>query len=62
LNVLTHHPGKGAEIFSKIFKYNSPETIFKFLDNESSLLDDMKIISPLFSIPFLKAGFQELFK
>jgi lycopene beta-cyclase len=62
LNVLTNHPQKGADIFTKIFKHNSPETIFKFLDNESSLSDDLKIILPLTSGAFMKAGLQELLK
>ncbi len=62
LNVLTNHPQKGAEIFSKIFSSNSPETIFRFLDNESSLSEDLKIITPLTSRPFIKAGLQELLK
>jgi lycopene beta-cyclase len=62
LNVLFNNPQKGAEIFSKIFANNSPETIFRFLDNESSLLGDLKIITPLTSTAFIKAGIQELVK
>lgn len=62
LNVLSNHPQKGAEIFSKIFANNLPETIFRFLDNESGITDDLKIITPLTSTAFIKAGMQELLK
>ena len=62
LNVLTHHPQKGAKIFSRIFASNKPETIFRFLDNESSMAEDLKIITSLTSFSFIKAGLQEVLK
>jgi len=62
LNVLSSHPQRGAEFFSKIFSSNKPETIFRFLDNESTLREDLQIIKSLSSFAFVKAGIQELIK
>ena len=33
----------GSHLFERLFKNNKIEKIFKFLDNESSLIDDLKI-------------------
>lgn len=62
LNVLHHYPCKGADIFSKIFSSNNAETIFRFLDSESNFYEDLKIIKPLTSLHFIKAGIQEALK
>jgi lycopene beta-cyclase len=60
LNVLSTGKAKGKEIFTDLFKSNSPQQILKFLNNESSILTDLKIISSLATFPFLKAGLQEI--
>jgi lycopene beta-cyclase len=60
LNVLHHKKLNGNQIFSAIFKSNQPETVLRFLDNESSLLDDLKIMSSVPTRIFLKAAIQEL--
>jgi len=62
LNVLTHHQQKGADIFSRIFRSNNQQSVFRFLDNESSLREDLSIITSLASMPFVKAGITEIFK
>lgn len=59
LNVLSTGKAAGAAVFTELFKKNSPHRIFRFLDNESSLPDDVKLISTLPVWPFLKAGVQE---
>ena len=43
-------------IFSKLFQ-NSDNTIIKFLSNKSNIFDDLKIISKMPKIIFLKALF-----
>jgi lycopene beta-cyclase len=58
--VLHHKKLNGNQIFSAIFKSNQPETVLRFLDNESSLLDDLKIMSSVPTRIFLKAAIQEL--
>ena len=50
----------GDLIFSTMFQKNTPQQVLKFLDNESNLAEDLKIITSLPSLPFLKAAFQEM--
>ena len=60
LNVLATGKAACADIFTELFKKNPPHRIFRFLDNESSLPDDLRLMSTLPTWPFLKAGVQEL--
>ncbi len=60
LNVLSSGKLSGEKIFSSLFKKNDPVNILQFLNNESSPLTDLRIISSLPTIPFLKAGLQQL--
>jgi lycopene beta-cyclase len=57
LNILQHNKLPGHEIFTTLFKKNKPQHVLRFLDNESSLMDELKIISSLPTLPFLKAAF-----
>ena len=52
----------GKEIFTRMFKKNKAEQVFKFLDNETSLSEEMKIMSTLQIGTFFKAGVKEFFK
>lgn len=61
LNVLTTGKAAGASIFTEMFKKNPTGRIFRFLDNESSMTDDIKVIAAFRVWPFLRAGLQELF-
>jgi len=60
LNVLQNKKVTGKEIFTTMFKKNKPQQVLKFLDNESSLLEELKIISTLPTLPFLKAAINQL--
>jgi lycopene beta-cyclase len=60
LNVLQNKRVTGKEIFTTMFKKNKPQQVLKFLDNESSLAEELKIISTLPSLPFLKAAINQL--
>ncbi|HJS52927.1 MAG TPA: lycopene cyclase family protein [Chitinophagaceae bacterium] len=60
LHILYHRKLQGKEIFSRIFAKNDPLHVLRFLDNESSLTDELKIISTLPALPFLKAVFKQL--
>ncbi len=60
LNVLATGKLPGDKIFTRLFCKNHPQLIFLFLDNDSSVFEDIKLISSLPTIPFLKAGLQEL--
>ena len=60
LEVLLSEKMKGKEIFAMMFSKRSPERILKFLANESSLIDDLKIVSALPIKHFLTAGLKQL--
>jgi lycopene beta-cyclase len=45
-----------------MFKKNKAEQVFKFLDNETSLSEEIKIMSTLQIGTFFKAGVKEFFK
>ena len=61
LDVLANDNGKGSALFSGLFKNAKTETILKFLDEESTLIEDLKIITAVPSIDFIKALFKRLF-
>ena len=48
----------GSKIFSSLFKKGNPTMIFKFLDEETTLWEDVVIMSKCPSLPFLKALFR----
>ena len=60
LDVLYNKRVTGKEIFTTLFRKNKPQQVFKFLDNESSLIEELKIISTLPTLPFLKAALHQL--
>jgi len=61
LNILHNNRLPGKEIFSTLFEKNKVKEVLTFLNNESSLVQDIKIISTLPTLPFLKAAIQQKF-
>lgn len=61
LDVLANHNNEGAALFSSMFKKSDIKTIFKFLNEESSLIEDLKIILSVPSKRFIQAIFKRLF-
>lgn len=59
LHILQKKKLEGAAVFTDLFRKNKAAHVFRFLDNESSLPQDLKIISSLPFFPFLKAGLGE---
>ncbi len=59
LNILHRKTLSGKIVFSDLFKKNKPQQVLRFLDNESSLSDELKIISSLPTMPFLKAAIRQ---
>jgi lycopene beta-cyclase len=51
----------GHTVFSTLFQRNMATDIFQFLDNETSFLKEMKIISVLPKRVFVKAALQQVF-
>ena len=60
LNVLATGKMRGDRVFEHLFRKNPPHRIFQFLDNESSISQDLRLISSLPTLPFLKAGLEQL--
>ena len=55
LDVLARNNEEGPSLFSSLFRNNKIQTIFKFLDEESSFTEDLKIIKSVPSKRFAKA-------
>jgi lycopene beta-cyclase len=62
LYILENQKMAGDEIFARIFKKNTAATVFKFLSNTSTLLDDIKIMTSLPTQIFLPAAIKVLFR
>lgn len=60
LKVLKDENHKGEWIFERFYEKNSVQTMFRFLDEDSSLLEELKIMASLFSMSFIKALFKTL--
>lgn len=61
LDVLHGDNGRGHEIFHTLYKKNKIQTIFRFLDQETSLSQELGIMLPMTSAAFLSAFFKKLF-
>jgi len=62
LDILYRHNEIGSSIFSSLFKKGNPVLIFKFLDEETSLLEDFQVIMKCPKIAFIKAFFRVMFR
>lgn len=60
LYILEHKKMEGDEIFALIFKHNKAATIFRFLSNTSSLIEDIQIMRSLPTSIFLPAAIKVL--
>lgn len=55
LDILSKHNEKGSLIFSSLFRKGNPTLIFKFLDEETSFWEDLKVIRKCPKGIFMKA-------
>ena len=62
LNILHHNKLGGDKIFAHLFSKNDPGRVLRFLDNESSLEDEINIMGSVPSGIFMKAALQEMFR
>jgi lycopene beta-cyclase len=60
LQVLKDENHKGEWIFQEYYRKNNSATMFRFLDEESNLLEDIKVMLSLFSFSFIKAFIKTL--
>lgn len=61
LDVLYSDNDRGARVFHTLYKKNSIQNIFSFLDEETSFAQDLRIMLPMTSMPFLSSFFKKLF-
>ena len=61
LDILHKHNQLGSGIFESLFKRRKPQLIFKFLDEETTLLEDLYIMAAPKPWPFIKALTGRLF-
>jgi len=62
LYILFNRKMEGAEIFKRIFAKNKAATVFKFLSNTSSILEDIQIMRSLPTCIFLPAAIKVLLR
>ena len=62
LHILAKKLLDGKHIFSTLFKKNDASKIFKFLDNESTVGEEIKLLNTLPKKVFMIAGFKEFLK
>ena len=60
LNILHHHPDQGRPIFERLFRTTSIDDVLTFLDEQTTLGADARMVSQLPWSPFLRAAFAEL--
>jgi lycopene beta-cyclase len=62
LYILENKKMAGDEIFARIFKKNKAATIFRFLSNSSTLMEDIQIMRSLPTSIFLPAAIKVMFR
>ena len=62
LNILDGNKIPGNEIFTDMFEKNPVDRIFRFLDNETTLEDEINLMGTLPANRFMKAALNEIFK
>ena len=62
LGVLSKYNHRGETIFYRMIKRNSTKKVLEFLDEESKLLDIVKIIISMRSIYFVRVFIKSLYK
>jgi lycopene beta-cyclase len=62
LELLAKGSPPGRQIFSTLFARNRASDIFRFLDNETSIWQDLRLISTLPFYPFLRCAVARMFR
>ncbi|RTQ53734.1 lycopene cyclase [Hymenobacter gummosus] len=57
LNVLQNKRHPADDVFTKLFQRNPPERVFRFMDEDTSFLEDLQIVNSMPKGPFAMAVF-----
>ena len=60
IDVLSSHNHLGSKLFSTLFKRNSLKNVFKFLDEETIFIEDLRIMLSMPPLRFIKALFRRV--
>ena len=60
LDVLANHNHLGSNLFSKLFQRNSLKNVFRFLDEETSFIEDLRIMLSMPPLRFITALFRRV--
>ncbi|GAA5041600.1 lycopene cyclase [Marivirga lumbricoides] len=60
INVLKTGKADGQQVFQLMYEQNDLRLLFRFLNEETSLLQDLKIMNSVPKMPFVKAVWEEL--
>ncbi|MEY3099693.1 MAG: hypothetical protein RIS63_586, partial [Bacteroidota bacterium] len=60
LKILAQKPQKGKEIFTKLFRHNEASKVLNFLDEQTTPLQEIRLMSTLPILLFLNAAFTDL--
>ena len=61
LNILYYWKSYASTIFSTLFKKNKPQQVLKFLDKETTLTEELKIMNTVPKTVFVPAALRQLF-
>jgi len=62
LNILCNKKLGGDKIFTDLFRKNPVQRVFRFLDNETNPVEELKLLNTVSTTVFLPAAVQELFR
>lgn len=62
LNILSNNKLPGDKIFADLFKKNPVDRVLRFLDNETTLEDEINVMGTMPTGVFMKAAWHEIFK
>jgi lycopene beta-cyclase len=62
LRILAEKTMPGKEIFRSLFQKNEPARVFRFLDEDSSVMDELNIMNSVPTRIFMMPGLKELFR
>jgi len=61
IDVLAKDNAQGSDLFKRMFQKNSPDLIFKFLDERSSLIQELQIMQSFNVRQFVSALWKRIF-
>ena len=60
LNVLKNKKMSGDKLFTQLFQKNAPQSVLKFLDNETNIKEELKIMNSVSLTAFLPAALKQI--